>query len=181
MFSQVYAVLVVAHMYQPSVLSMVYPLSVFGYALLQNPRSLPRIEGSVLHPMVQNPPRLFWNFLLLYSFVVLAIKFIYQFPYFCVCGNVYSHGAVCPSSLAAYHDVCVESKLPKLDYYINQPMVYDYFVGVYKAFHALSWNAMSPHYEPVDRFLPSDVPGTVSREDRGDKCQTDTRSMLYLS
>lgn len=60
---QVYAALIFAHIYQPSMLSLLYPISVFGYALLQNPRSLPRIGGSLLHPMVQNPPRQYWNFL----------------------------------------------------------------------------------------------------------------------
>lgn len=49
---QVYTILVVAHMYQPSLLSLLYPASVFGYALLQNPRCLPQIGGSLLHPMV---------------------------------------------------------------------------------------------------------------------------------
>jgi hypothetical protein len=49
---QVYTILVVAHMYQPSLLSLIYPASVFGYALLQNPRSLPRIGSSLFHPMV---------------------------------------------------------------------------------------------------------------------------------
>lgn len=60
---QVYAALIFAHIYQPSMLSLIYPITVFGYALLQNPRSLPRIGGSLLHPMVQNPPRQYWNFL----------------------------------------------------------------------------------------------------------------------
>ena len=64
--------LVIAHMYEPSLLNAIYPISVFGYALLQNPRSLPRIGGSLIHPMIQNPPRHFWHFLLGYSFLVRA-------------------------------------------------------------------------------------------------------------
>ena len=164
---QVYTVLVVAHMYEPSVLNIIYPLSVFGYALLQNPRSLPRIGGSLMHPMIQNPPRLYWNFLLVYAFSMLVIKFIFQFPLFCVCGNHYSMGQSCPSSLLAYRGVCAEKTYPHLDYYIDQPIVKDYFVGLFKAYRSLSWNQMSVRYEPVNRYLPPDPPGMVSSHDAG--------------
>jgi len=126
----VYTVLVIAHMYEPSLLNMVYPISVFGYALLQNPRSLPRIGGSLIHPMIQNPPRHFWHFLLAYSFLMLVTKFVYQFPFFCTCANQYSSGAQCPSSLTAYKDVCPTQPYPHLDYYVEQPIVRDYFIGV---------------------------------------------------
>jgi hypothetical protein len=33
---------------------------------------------------------------------------------------------------------------------------------VFKAFHALSWNEMSVRYEPVNRYLPPDIPGQAS-------------------
>jgi hypothetical protein len=36
---------------------------------------------------VQNPPRQYWNFLMLYSLVMLIVKFVYQFPLFCICNN----------------------------------------------------------------------------------------------
>lgn len=92
---------------------------------------------------------------------MLLVKFVFQFPYFCVCGNAYSHGSHCPSSLPAYADVCPVDQTPRLDYFINQPVVHDYAIGVYKAFRALPWNQMSLRYEPVDRFVPSTPPGQV--------------------
>lgn len=122
--------LVVAHMYEPALLNMVYPISVFGYAILQNPRSLPRINNALVHPMIQNPPRHFWHFLLAYSFLMLVVKFVYQFPFFCTCANAYSYGARCPSSLSAYEDVCALRSHPHLDYFTEQPIVTDYFLGV---------------------------------------------------
>ena len=156
--------LVVAHIYHPSLLSLIYPLSVFGYALLQNPRSLPQVKGMLLHPMVQNPHGNFWNFLLYYSFAMLILKFIFQFPMFCVCNNSYSLGQHCPSSLVDYsgaHAVCALKKYPNLDYYVKQPIVRDYFVGVYKAYHRLKWNDMSVIFEPAARYVPPDIPGEV--------------------
>jgi len=159
----VYIVLVVAHMYEPSLLNLIYPLSVFGYALLQNPRSLPRIGDSLIHPMVQNPPRYFWHFLLAYSFAALVMKFVFQFPYFCVCGNQYSRGGQCPSALPAHQEVCKAQAYPHLDYFVDQPIVRDYFLGVFKAYRSLNWNHMSVRNEPVDRFVPAESPGRTSR------------------
>jgi len=52
-------------------------------------------------------------------------------------------------------------KYPDLDYYIKQPIVRDYFVGVYKAYHRLKWNEMSVLFEPAARYLPPDIPGEV--------------------
>lgn len=92
---------------------------------------------------------------------MLLVKFVFQFPYFCVCGNAYSHGSQCPSSLPAYADVCPVDQTPRLDYFINQPVVHDYAIGVYKAFKTLPWNQMSLRYEPVDRFVPNTPPGQV--------------------
>jgi hypothetical protein len=78
----------------------------------------------------------------------------------------YSGGGACPSALSQYKAVCAASQYPRLDYYIRQPVVWDYYVGVYKAYRVLAWNAMSLHYEPVKRFVPADPPGHVRREDR---------------
>lgn len=61
---------------------------------------------------------------------MLVIKFVFQFPFFCTCANRYSSGAQCPSSLTAYKDVCAARLYPHLDYYIDQPIVADYFIGV---------------------------------------------------
>lgn len=160
--SLVYFILVIAHMYEPSLLSLIYPVSVFGYALLQNPRSLPRISGSLIHPMIQNPPRHFWHFLLAYSFSVLVMKFVYQFPFFCMCGNDYSHGRQCPSALVAFQDVCKARSYPHLDYFVDQPIVRDYFLGIFKVYKSLDWNWLSVHYEPVDHFVPAEPPGMTS-------------------
>ena len=160
--SLVYFVLVIAHMYEPSLLNLIYPLSVFGYALLQNPRSLPRIGGSLIHPMIQNPPRHFWHFLLAYSFAVLVMKFVYQFPFFCMCGNNYSHGRQCPSALVAFQDVCEARSYPHLDYFVDQPIVRDYFLGIFKAYKSLRWNWLSVRYEPVDHLVPAEPPGVTS-------------------
>lgn len=160
--SLVYFVLVMAHMYEPSLLSLIYPVSVFGYALLQNPRSLPRISGSLIHPMIQNPPRHFWHFLLAYSFAMLVMKFVYQFPFFCMCGNNYSHGSQCPSALVAFQDVCEARSYPHLDYFVDQPIVRDYFLGIFKVYKALRWNWLSVRYEPVNHFVPAEPPGMTS-------------------
>lgn len=100
---------------------------------------------------VQNPPRHFWNFLLCYAFTMLLVKFIYQFPYFCVCANSYSSGASCPSRLSAYSQVCRADDTPKLDYYIHQPVVWDYALGVYKVASCMS-PANDRH--PVPSWLP---------------------------
>jgi hypothetical protein len=40
--------------------------------------------------------------------------------------------------------------------------VYDYFVGVYKSANLLPWNEMSVIFEPVNRFIPTTVPGSTS-------------------
>ena len=162
--SLVYFVLVIAHMYEPSLLNLIYPLSVFGYALLQNPRSLPRIGGSLIHPMIQNPPRHFWHFLLAYSIAALVMKFVYQFPFFCMCGNNYSHGGQCPSSLVAFQDVCEAQSYAHLDYFVDQPIVRDYFLGIFKVYKALRWNWLSVRYEPVAHFVPAEPPGVTSGE-----------------
>lgn len=108
--------------------------------------------------------RTFWNFLLAYSFFMLLIKFIFQYPVFCICDGLYSSGQQCPSSLTDFSGeggVCVGKKYPDLDYYIRQPMVRDYYIGIYKAYHHLAWNDMSPLFEPVPRYVPPDVPGMV--------------------
>lgn len=58
---------IINHMYNSNLLSLIYPLSLFLYALLENPKA----------------NRYYWNFMLIYTIVVLSLKFLYQLPIFC--------------------------------------------------------------------------------------------------
>jgi hypothetical protein len=54
----VYAFLIVAHIVNCSLLSLVYPISLFCYALLREPR----------------PSKYYWSFLILYTTIILILK-----------------------------------------------------------------------------------------------------------
>ena len=54
---------------QPSLLSLLFPFSLFLYGLLVHPR----------------PPRMFWELMLLYTATLITLKFVFQYPAFCIC------------------------------------------------------------------------------------------------
>ena len=61
-----YFIMVLNHIENASLLSMVYPVSIFCYAILEYPR----------------PSKNYWNFCIIYSIIVLAIKYILQLQLF---------------------------------------------------------------------------------------------------
>eukprot|EP01126_Amoeba_proteus_P014018 TRINITY_DN16056_c0_g1_i1.p1 TRINITY_DN16056_c0_g1~~TRINITY_DN16056_c0_g1_i1.p1 ORF type:complete len:183 (-),score=17.26 TRINITY_DN16056_c0_g1_i1:32-580(-) len=65
----VYFGLIINVMWSSNILSLVYPLSLFFYALIKSPQ----------------PNRRYFNFLWGYTTFLLCIKFLYQFPVFCEC------------------------------------------------------------------------------------------------
>lgn len=64
-----YLALVVNHAAYASVLSVVYPVSLFIYAALAAPR----------------PTKTYWRLVLAYSSVVVCVKFLFQLSFLCVC------------------------------------------------------------------------------------------------
>ena len=58
---------VINHMRNGDLLSLVYPVSLFIYTLLENPFA----------------PKAYWNFMLSYTIIIILLKFIYQLPIFC--------------------------------------------------------------------------------------------------
>ena len=58
----IYLLMIITHMYNSSILSLFYPLSVFCYALLENPR----------------PKKSYWQTCLYYTIIVLILKFVFQ-------------------------------------------------------------------------------------------------------
>ena len=62
----IYLIMIIDHMINSSILSLFYPLSIFCYALLENPR----------------PKRTYWQVCLFYTILVLIVKFIFQLKLF---------------------------------------------------------------------------------------------------
>ena len=62
----IYLIMIIDHMVNCSILSLFYPISIFCYSLLENPR----------------PKKGFWQFCLYYTIFVLIIKFIFQLKLF---------------------------------------------------------------------------------------------------
>ncbi len=58
---------IINHLVNGSLLSLLYPMSIFLYALLENPVPLKK----------------YWKAMIIYSFVQILLKFIYQLPIFC--------------------------------------------------------------------------------------------------
>ena len=61
-----YITMILNHIISSSILSLIYPLSIFCYALLEYPR----------------PPRSYWRFCFIYTVALSSIKFIIQFKFF---------------------------------------------------------------------------------------------------
>ena len=61
-----YLIMIINHMNNYSLLSMFYPLSVFCYALLENPR----------------PKKTYWQICIYYAIILLTLKFIFQLKLF---------------------------------------------------------------------------------------------------
>ena len=53
--------------FNANLLAIFYPFSAFLYGMLENPV----------------PTRKFWNFLIIYTIIVISLKFLYQMPIFC--------------------------------------------------------------------------------------------------
>ena len=62
-----YVTMIVVAITNASLLSIVYPISLFTYALLDNPR----------------PKKAFWTALIIYTFILILVKFAYQMPFIC--------------------------------------------------------------------------------------------------
>ena len=62
----IYIIMIINHMVNCSILSMFYPISIFCFALLENPR----------------PKKLYWQICLYYTISLLSIKFIVQLKIF---------------------------------------------------------------------------------------------------
>ena len=61
-----YFIMVLNHIENASIISMVYPISIFCYAIIEYPR----------------PSKNYWNFCIIYSIVVLALKYMLQLQLF---------------------------------------------------------------------------------------------------
>ena len=57
-----YLFMIINHMVNASIISIVYPLSIFCYALLQNPR----------------PSKRYWRICYIYTFIIIVIKYLFQ-------------------------------------------------------------------------------------------------------
>ena len=68
---------------QPSLLSLLYPVSLFCFALIVSPR----------------PPTAYWRCLLLYTCAVIAARFVFQYPVFALCA---------PLTIAPYYSTQAE-------------------------------------------------------------------------
>ena len=62
----IYLMMIINHMYNNSLLSIFYPISIFCYALLENPR----------------PKKNYWQICLFYTIFILVIKFIFKLKLF---------------------------------------------------------------------------------------------------
>ena len=62
-----YLMMIVNHIVNDNCLSLIFPLSLFFYALLENPI----------------PLKAFWKFIIFYTVLIIIIKFLYQLPLFC--------------------------------------------------------------------------------------------------
>ena len=62
-----YLLMIINHIINDNILSLVFPLSLFLYALLENPIPL---KG-------------YWKFIIFYTVLIIIVKFLYQFPIFC--------------------------------------------------------------------------------------------------
>ena len=61
-----YFILIIDHMINSSLLTMLYPLSIFCYALLENPR----------------PKKIYWQICIYYTIFILSVKFFFQLKLF---------------------------------------------------------------------------------------------------
>ena len=55
------------HLFNANLLSLIYPASLFLYAALENPY----------------PTQRFWSIMLVYTIMLILVKFVYQLPIFC--------------------------------------------------------------------------------------------------
>lgn len=94
----VYLVMCFNFVLQPCLTSAVFPLFVFGFAILNNPMQLPHLQGGLLHPLVQNPPHGLWKAVLVYAMGLVLAKFVFQLPIFCVCYTRYALYPECDSN-----------------------------------------------------------------------------------
>ena len=62
-----YLLMIINHIVNDNILSLVFPCSLFLYALLENPIPL---KG-------------FWKFIIFYTVLIIIVKFLYQLPIFC--------------------------------------------------------------------------------------------------
>ena len=61
-----FILMILNHYLSASLISMVYPLSIFCYAIFEYPR----------------PSKSYWNFCLIYSIIVLSLKYMVQLQFF---------------------------------------------------------------------------------------------------
>ncbi|GMH59489.1 hypothetical protein TrLO_g7100 [Triparma laevis f. longispina] len=168
----VYLTMVLNHLCHPTLLNIFYPVSVFGYAMCFNPRSLPPISdlfSLFLHPLVQNPHPTFWVIVIFYSTTVIAIKLVFQFHVICMCDNEFSIAPTCPYINGTYNNFnqqCIPA-YEELPYYNGEPIVYDYWIGLEKV-SSVTGSSSSPAtyvdmpFYPFDRPVSTDEIGKVS-------------------
>lgn len=86
-----YFTMILNHIINASIISIVYPFVVFGHALL-----LPDPK----------PTKRFWKSMLMYTILVIIAKFLFQIPIFCICdgetGLSYSFYDVCETLSCQY-------------------------------------------------------------------------------
>jgi len=137
----VYSTMLLNHTTNPNYLNIFYPVSIFGYALCFNPRSMPvltSLRSLYLHPLVQNPRRQFWNFTICYACFTILLKLIFQLHVICVCENRFSFAPNCPSYEPSNRDLLNDQKClshyPELPYYYQEPMIIDWSFGLQKCY-----------------------------------------------
>lgn len=100
-----YLLMIINHIVNDNLLSLVFPLTLFLYALLENPQPL---QG-------------FWKFIIFYTGFIIILKYLYQLPIFC--GSP-------PYTLFFYtgESVCIGRSFAEVDLISR----IDYIIGIHK-------------------------------------------------
>ena len=114
-----YFIMILNHIQNASLISMVFPISIFCFAIFEYPR----------------PRKSYWNFCIIYSIIILAIKNILQLQLFVeICG--YKEGAENEEKISVYVDALKNLQNYKIGFKYMES-TYDYAFFNYIVFDAL--------------------------------------------
>jgi piezo-type mechanosensitive ion channel component 1/2 len=99
---------IINHIVNTNLISMVYPFSLFFYALLENPI----------------PQKGYWRFMILYTIIVILAKFIYQLPVFCDSPPYsifyYTSDSQCRSASSSSFNLSPSDLINRIDFIIGK-------------------------------------------------------------